>query len=60
MFTELIKQFTNEVVQHTNEIDPDGDEDWHSLTVGWAIAHGLEPELARKFAHHIRYKTELG
>ena len=41
-------------------VDPGNEQDWFSLTLGWAIAKGLEPEEAHKFAIHIRYHTALG
>jgi hypothetical protein len=34
--------------------------DFHALTCGWAMAHGLNPCEAYDFATYIRYETELG
>jgi hypothetical protein len=33
--------------------------DFHSLTIGWAMARGLNPSDAFDFANHIRYHTDL-
>jgi hypothetical protein len=57
---ELIELFKAECHDRATEIDPDSEEVWSSLTLGWAIAKGLSPEEARDFAIHIRYHTELG
>lgn len=52
--------FKKEVTDRAKEIDPSGEEHWGSLTLGWAIAKGMEPDTAYRFATHIRYKTNLG
>lgn len=53
-------QFKTEISDRAVLIDPDQEEDWKSLTLGWAIAKGLTPKQAQDFALHIRYETELG
>ena len=40
-------------------VDPSESEDWHSLTLGWALAKGLAPRTACEFATYVRYHTEL-
>jgi len=56
----LTNLFKIEVSDRAKEIDPDYLHDWHSLTYDWAIAKGVDPAEAYKFANYIRYKTELG
>lgn len=55
----MLEQFKKEVSDHATEVDPESEEDWHSLTIGWAIAKGLSPRNARTFAGHVRYNTDL-
>lgn len=58
----LTEQFKNEVhdkITVENE-DEFMDEDFKSLTLGWAIAKGLSFEDAFDFASYIRYNTNLG
>jgi hypothetical protein len=57
---KLIAQFQVEVFDKAIEIDPTNELDWYSITVGWALAKGLEPNKAIDFAIHIRYETDLG
>lgn len=52
--------FKIHVHNHGTEIDPDDEQDWYSLTLGWALAKGLSIEQSHKFATHIRYHTDLG
>jgi hypothetical protein len=52
--------FKAEVNDRAKEIDPGNEQDWFSLTLGWAIGKGLSPDNADEFARYIRYKTELG
>ena len=56
----LIDQFKTEVSDRAEEVDESNSEDWFSLTIGWAIGKGLEPEPAHMFAIYIRYHTDLG
>lgn len=53
-------QFKEQVSDRAKEIDPDNEHDWHSLTIGWALAKGYLPDPAYRFATHIRYHTNLG
>jgi hypothetical protein len=55
-----IMSFKREVSDRAHEIDPNNEQDWFSLTLGWAIARGFSPEAAHEFASFIRYKTDLG
>lgn len=56
----LMKQFTDEVHYRALQIDPDSNEDWQSITIGWAIAKGLNPADAVEFASYLRYHTDQG
>jgi len=56
----LQAKFKSEVSDRAAEIDPSDEQDWFSLTLGWAIANGLSPDEAHSFASHIRYHTDLG
>jgi hypothetical protein len=56
----LIEEFKKQVSEHSSEIDPNDEEDWKSLTLGWAVAKGLNYEEAREFSLYIRYNTNLG
>lgn len=60
LYRTLTEQFKKECSDRSPEIDPDGEFCWESLTMGWAIAKGLDPEDAYDFAVYIRYKTDLG
>jgi ribosome-associated toxin RatA of RatAB toxin-antitoxin module len=59
---QLTEQFKAEV--HDKIIgdieDEFMEEDFHSLSLGWAIAKGLSFEDAFDFASYIRYDTNLG
>jgi len=56
----LKNEFKIECSDRSEEVDPESEEDWHSLTLGWAIAKGLSPDDASTFANFIRYHTNLG
>jgi hypothetical protein len=52
--------FKAQVSDRASEIDPDQEEDWYSMTLGWAIGSGMPIKEAQEFALHIRYHTRLG
>ena len=54
MNEQLIQLFKTECSDKASEIDTDSSQDWFSLTLGWAVAKGLDPEAAYDFAVHIR------
>lgn len=61
----LTEAFKKEVAIHEPVIaeqnfSPLGETEWWSMTLGWALAKGLNPEEAAGFASFIRYKTSLG
>ncbi len=55
----MLDQFKAEVSDRSEEIDPNEEHDWLSLTLGWAIAKGMSPEKANQFAINVRYGTNL-
>lgn len=54
----LIRDWAENVYAHASIIDPESEEHWGSMVLGWALAKGLTPEQARNFANHVRYRTE--
>lgn len=54
-----LAQFHKEVQKRAKDIDPSSEQDWYSLTLGWAIAKGMTPGLANAFACFVRYQTSL-
>lgn len=53
-------EFKAEVSGRAKQVDPSNEQDWFSLTLGWAIAKGMTPKVAYNFALYIRYHTKLG
>ena len=60
MIKQMTADFKKEIHDKSKEIDPSNEQDWFSLTLGWAIAKGMNINQAYKFARHIRYNTNLG
>lgn len=56
---ERLSEFAEQVTQFSEDIDPDNERCWLSLTVGWAVAKGMTGEDANDFATWVRYETEL-
>lgn len=54
-FKDHILLFKKEVCDRSEEIDEDQEQDWFSLSLGWAIAKGIPPEEAHHFAVCVRY-----
>jgi hypothetical protein len=52
--------FKAEIRDRAEEVDPNDNEDWFSLTLGWAIGKGLTIREAYDFAIYIKYETPLG
>ena len=52
--------FANAIHDKATETDPSNEQDWYSLTLGWAIGKGFTPDDAHDFARYIRYETEWG
>lgn len=57
---ELVAAFALEVHAHAGEVDPENEQDWYSLTLGWALGKGVSPAGAHEIALYIRYRTDLG
>lgn len=62
---EMVDAFFTEIVDRESLIDPSGELDWFALSIGWAIAKGMEPadsadEIgeAFNFALHVRYDLQ--
>jgi len=53
-------QFKSHVHNLAKQVDPQNDEDWQSLSIGFALGKGKSPEYAREFAMYLRYNTDLG
>lgn len=51
----LYDEFYESVCKVSNDVDPEDAYDWHSLSIGWALAKGLNSEDALQFAHYARY-----
>jgi hypothetical protein len=59
-FVKAAKVFKGQVSNKSDKLDPGASLDWYSLTVGWAIAMGVNVRKAHDFALYIRYDTDLG
>ncbi len=57
---KYIDMFKTECHDRGKKIDKDNEQDWLSLTYGWAIAKGMSIGKAYDFALYIRYHTDLG
>jgi hypothetical protein len=57
---KYVKEFQTQVSDRAHEVDPNDEEDWFSLTLGWAIGRGLKLEEAHAFASYIYHQTNLG
>lgn len=53
--SELMLQYQQEIWNREAEIDRYSQEDWSSITLGWAIAKGLKPKEAKKFRDYVTY-----
>lgn len=52
-YKELELLFKNEIHDRASQIDEACTQDWFSLTLGWAIAKGLQPDDAHEFTNYI-------
>ena len=57
---KLVGEFKVECHDRAEELDSSNEQDWYSLTLGWAVAKGLNPEEAHEVALYLRYNTDLG
>lgn len=55
-WSRLVLVFKKQVCDRDDDIDPNDDQDWYSLSIGWALAKGLEPQDAYQFAEWMRYE----
>ena len=56
LWPELVKLFKEQVCDRSLAVDPGGEQDWFSLSLGWALAKGLSPEDAHRFSIYVRYE----
>ena len=42
----------------SRDIDPDDEQDWFSLTLGFFLAKGLSAEEAHDLSRYVRYKLQ--
>ena len=57
---QYVPTFIKEVSKRAEVVDPEDELDWYSLSIGWAIAKGLNPSDAQEFANHMRYTLLYG
>jgi hypothetical protein len=55
----LRKQLIEEIVNHSEEIDPGEERDWEDMIFGWATAKGLSLQDADNFASQVSYEIAL-
>ena len=55
-----VGQWVSEVYNRCDEVDPEDEHDWSSLSYGWALGKGLTPADAADLAYHIRRNTPYG
>lgn len=58
--SKWIDVYKQEIDDRAEEIDPSNNEDWFSMTLGWAIAKGMSIDAAGSFAVYIRHHTDMG
>ena len=51
----LAQVFKTEICDRSKEVDPENEYGWYELSLGWAIAKGLNIDDAHDFAIHVRY-----
>lgn len=54
------RDWVRQVFSRRERIDPNNEEDWYSLALGYALGKGVSVTTAHQFALHIRYHTPLG
>lgn len=52
--------FYTQVYLVAKQIDPDDNEDWHSLCIGWLVGRGYVLDYVNEIACDLRYKYEYG
>lgn len=56
---ELHAKFRALVFDQETRVDPDGERDWFDMYYGFALAHGISPELAYEYTIHARYSEGI-
>lgn len=54
----IIERFRREVCERASDIDPAGEQDWYSMSLGFFVACGLSIEEATRCADEVRYVHE--
>lgn len=57
-YWNLAQVFKTEVCKKKRWIDPEQEQDWYSLSLGWAIAKGLVIKDAHEFSLYVRYDLQ--
>ena len=52
-----LNRFQREVCERATDIDPHGDRDWYSMSYGFFLAVGLDPEEATRCALEAKDKS---
>lgn len=52
----IVERFKIEVCRRAQEIDPDSEHEWFSLSLGFFLASGLDPERAHFLSTYVRYR----
>lgn len=52
---ELRARMKEQLTDRSIEIDPENEEDWNSLGLGWALAQGMTINEAREFVTRAHY-----
>ena len=47
---ELLKEWFENIYDNHENVDPNSDQDWHSMAMGYALGKGFSPDRAREFA----------
>lgn len=54
-FVQFRARMKEQLTDRSIEIDPQNEEDWNSLGLGWALAQGLEISEAREFVTRAHF-----
>ena len=60
VIAQFEKDWKEVVYDRGDEVDPSNEQDWYSLTVGFALGKGFSIDVSHELASYIRYHTDLG
>lgn len=49
----MLALYKAEIWDRQKEIDPSDEHDWESIALGWALAKGMTPDDALRFASYV-------